>query len=281
MSAPGIPYLTLPKLDLLPADFLGGGVPPVDIAIQPFGTLVAAAVYSGSWLAVVQARRMGLDEKRMISLIAWVVGSGFVLGHVLDTVFYYPERVIEDPLSLLRLWDGLSSFGGFVGAAVGALLFRWRHDLAVLPYAEAIGSSFPFAWVLGRAGCAVAHDHPGRPSDLWIAVQYPDGGRFDLGLYEMLLTIPLAATFLWLRRRPRPMGFFLAVQLVAYAPLRFALDFLRIDEELVRSEQIILPDPRYGGLTPAQWGCLAMLFFGAVGLWKVMERAAGEPRAAT
>lgn len=279
MHAPAIPYLEIPKLPLIPAERFGAGLPPIDVAIQPFGVLVAAAVYVGSWLAIVQTRRTGLDDARMTAFIAWVVGTGFVLGHVLDTVFYYPERVVEDPVSLLRLWDGLSSFGGFVGAAVGCLAFRLRHRIAVLPYADAVASAFPMAWVLGRAGCAVAHDHPGRPSELWLAVAYPEGGRFDLGLYEMVLTVPLALAFLLLRRRPRPPGFFLATQLVAYAPVRFALDFLRSDEVIVRGAQVLLPDPRYGGLTPAQWGCLLMLGAGAAGLWWALSRH--ERRAAT
>ena len=35
--------------------------------------------------------------------------------------------------------------------------------------------------MFGRMGCSIAHDHPGLESDLWFAVQYPHGGRFDLG----------------------------------------------------------------------------------------------------
>jgi phosphatidylglycerol:prolipoprotein diacylglycerol transferase len=97
-------------------------------------------------------------------------------------------------------------------------------------------------------------------SNAWFAVQYPGGGRFDLGLYEMLLTIPLAVTFLFLMRRPRPPGFFLGIMCIAYAPTRFALDFLRVNEQEYGHQA----DPRYGGLTPAQWGCLLLL---GAGVW--------------
>jgi len=91
---------------------------------------------------------------------------------------------------------------------VGGFLWKWRHKAQILPYADVIASAFPTAWVFGRSGCSVAHDHPGQLSDLWFAVKYPGGGRFDLGLYEMLLTIPLALAFLWLRQKPRPWGFY-------------------------------------------------------------------------
>jgi len=271
---PLFPYVQLPELVLVPANLFGDGIPPADLSIKPFGTLVAIGVYVGAWLATRYARRIGLEERRMASFLVWVVATGFVLSHVLDVVFYYPERLMRDPLSILRLWDGLSSYGGFVGAIVGALLWRWRKRLAILPYAEAMASAFPVAWVFGRAGCSVAHDHPGLRSEAWLAVRYPDGGRFDLGLCEMLLTLPLAIAFLLLRKRQRPMGFFLAVMTVAYAPTRLALDFLRSYEPVHGSAMVAAIDPRYGPFTPAQWASVALLAFGAI----LFVRVHGRPR---
>ena len=265
VAAPLIPYLRVPDLPLIPEGFFGSGVPPIPITIKPFGTLVATGVYVGAWLSVRQARRLGLDEQAVVSFIFSVVVSGFLFGHMLDVIFYYPGKVLEDPLSLLRLWDGLSSFGGFAGAAVGVLLWRLRRKVWVLPYADVVSSAFPVAWVFGRAGCALAHDHPGIRSSAWFAVRYPDGGRFDLGLYEMLCTIPLAAAFLWFRRKPRPWGFYVGVMCVAYAPSRFALDFLR-------ARDLAASDPRYFALTPGQWACFALLGFGVVLCWRAFSR---------
>ncbi len=263
---PLIPYIQIPELVLIPRDWFGGGFPPAPFSIKPFGTLVAIGVYLGAYLAVRQGKRVGLDERALTSFIFWAVGGGFIGGHVLDTLFYYPGRALQDPLSLLRLWDGLSSFGGFVGALCGVLLWKWRHKVAILPYSDVVASAFPLAWVFGRAGCATAHDHPGIHSAAWFAVQYPDGGRLDLGLYEMLLTIPLAIAFLVLRRKPRPWGFYLAIMSIAYAPTRFALDFLR-------ARDVQIPDERYAGLTPAQWACFGLLGLGIALFWRTMRRA--------
>jgi phosphatidylglycerol---prolipoprotein diacylglyceryl transferase len=263
--APWIPYLRVPDLPLIPQDFFGSGTPPIPITIKPFGTLVAIGVYVGAWLSVRQARRLGLNEQALVSFVFSVVVSGFVFGHVLDVVFYYPGKMLDDPLSLIRLWDGLSSFGGFTGAAIGALLWRLRYKTAILPYVDVVSSAFPVAWVFGRSGCALAHDHPGIHSDAWFAVRYPDGGRFDLGLYEMILTIPLALTFLWLRRKPRPWGFYTGAMCVAYAPSRFALDFLR-------AKDLASSDPRYVALTPGQWACFVLLGFGVWMSWRALSR---------
>ncbi len=271
-SAPAIPYIQIPELVLIPKGFFGG-FPSAAFSIKPFGTLVAIGVYVGSVLATRQAKRLGLHERVLTSFIAWVVGIGFLGGHMLDVIFYYPGQVLRDPLSLFRIWEGLSSFGGFSGAIIGGFLWKWRYKADILPYA------FPAAWVFGRTGCSIAHDHPGLASDAWFAVQYPGGGRFDLGLYEMLLTIPLALAILWLRRKPRPWGFYIGAITIAYAPVRFALDFLRVEEPIAESGGLTAAvDPRYCGLTPAQWACFGLLVVGVYFFTRTL-RAAGSPAA--
>jgi phosphatidylglycerol:prolipoprotein diacylglycerol transferase len=59
---------------------------------------------------------------------------------------------------------------------------------------------------------------------------------------------------------------------VTYAPVRFLLDFLREQE----GEGVLGGDPRYGGLTPAQWGCFGLLLLGSYFL-----RMASRPESAT
>lgn len=266
-----LPYVTLPVLTLLPAHTLGA-FPPVDISIKPFGALVATGVLLGSHLTIKRAQRIGLDERVMGSFIAWIVGIGFVGGHVFDELFYYPERLLADPLSIFKLWDGLSSFGGFLGAFIGMLIWRHRNRVKVtLPYCDNVMSMFPVGWTFGRIGCATAHDHPGLLSDSWLAVDFPGGSRYDLGLLELLLTIPLMLAFLWLARKPRPWGFFLALGCTTYAPLRFALDFLR-ERAPIPGDVHGAIDPRYFYLTPAQWECFLMLGAGLYLLRRVLGK---------
>ncbi|MFO0613715.1 MAG: prolipoprotein diacylglyceryl transferase family protein [Polyangiaceae bacterium] len=284
MSAPAIPYLP-PKYAELPLHFLDSVWNGA--SIKTFGILVALGVYIGSVVAVRHSKQRGQDQDKMNSFIFWVVGIGFIGGHVFDALFYTPERIFgrgvegqpgfvkADPLYIFKIWAGLSSFGGFLGAIIGAILFKVTKKEKILPFVDTVCSAFPLAWVFGRSGCASVHDHPGRCSDLWIAVKYPPDalapqicpegwGRFDLGLIEMVLTIPLAIAFWWLwRKKPRQYGFFAGWMCVAYAPVRFLLDFLRIPEIKDAAGRIVHEaDPRYGGLTPAQWACFALVGLG-------------------
>ena len=272
LGEPLIPYITLPELTLLPAHVFKN-FPPIPISIKPFGALVASGIFLASHLTLKRARRIGLDEKAMSSFIAWVVGFGLVGGHVFDELFYYPQRLLADPLSIFKLWDGLSSFGGFTGGVIAMLVWRRRYRVPLLPYADNMMALFPLGWAFGRTGCATAHDHPGLLSDSWLAVQYPGGGRFDLGLLELLLIIPLMLAFLWLGKKPRPWGFFLALGCISYAPLRFALDFLR-EHDAVPGDIHGAIDPRYFYLTPAQWECFLLLAFGVAVLLRMLRAVA-------
>lgn len=266
MSGPAIPYITLPEIPLSFLSYLpiigekfSASDPPT---IKPFGTLVAFGVYLGSVIALRRARERGLDTRKLNDFIFWSIGMGFVGAHVLDSIFYYPDKVAKNPLYLLELWAGLSSFGGFCGALFGSFVWKWRNRVSMLAYLDVVCSAFPAAWVFGRSGCSVAHDHPGRMTEFFLGVQYPhlpEGvGRFDLGLIEMVLTIPLAIAFhfKW-KSGPKFFGFYAGWMSIVYAPVRFGLDFLR-----VAPGDKLPADERYFHLTPAQWAAFGLLGLG-------------------
>lgn len=260
MSAPLIPYIEIAPFHIFgptAVELFGRSFTIPELSIKPFGALVALGVWLGSEAIKRAAKRVGMNQETLGSFVVAVLVGGFVGGHIFDTLWYFPERVLRDPLSLLRIWDGQSSFGGFTGALLGALYWKLKHRQKILAYADIVAAGFPLGWVFGRMGCSVAHDHPGRLSEAWFAVQYPGGGRFDLGLYEMLLTIPLAVAFLILAKKPRPVGFYLGIMCAAYAPVRFLLDFMR-----AQPGDVLAADARYAGLTPAQWGCMALFGVG-------------------
>ncbi len=272
-----IPYIHVPDLHLGP------------VPLHPFGILVATGVLVGTTVTTRRARALGYDLLKLNSFVTWMLVAGFVLSHVLDELFYHWDDVLKRPWSLFMPWEGLSSFGGFVGALIGIVLWRYliidnsrlrvrQRPQPILPFADLVLSVFPLGWVFGRAGCATVHDHPGArtTADMLVAVAYPsrpgDGmvtrfgfiefihghdPRFDLGFLELLFTIVLAACFALTWRRRLPVGTYIIVSALAYAPVRFAMDFLRIPQ----SEG---GDTRYAGLTPAQYGCIGLFLYGLV-----------------
>ena len=281
MSAPLIPYLPSPQIPLsflryipLLNEWIDPGNPP---SIKPFGMLVALGVFIGVTTAIRRGKERGYEPNAMLEYLFWTVGTAFVVSHILDAVFYHPRMVLGDPLYLLRIWDGLSSYGGMIGMALGSLGYKWRRRAKILGFADVTCSVTPLAWVFGRAGCSVVHDHPGIHSNAWFAVQYPAygggiAGRLDLGLIEMVLTIPLAIAFaiLWRRQPRRPDGYYMSLLGICYAPVRFLLDFLRVSPQ----ELALSGDERYWSLTPAQWASFVLFALGVTLLMWIRRKPA-------
>lgn len=253
------------------------GVGP--LPIDPWATLVCIGFVVGLEVARWRGIRLRLDTRDVVDGAVFIVGMGFVVAHLVTVMFYFPERMrTAEPLwglmdpggngiwSLLRIWEGFSSTGGFIGAVLGAWLFyKVVRPREAMRHADVIAFGFPFGWFFGRLGCASVHDHIGARTDFFLGMEFPvthyaAGVRHELGLYEALLMIPVMALFAWLGQRDRVPGFFLALFVLLYAPMRFGLDFLR-------NVDLSNQDARYAGLTPAQYGMVVMFVAGAWLMW--------------
>jgi phosphatidylglycerol:prolipoprotein diacylglycerol transferase len=220
------------------------------VPIHMFGVLVAIGVIVGDRIVVAQGMKRGMDARDVKFLNARIVIGGFIMAHLVSVIFYFPERIEENPWILINIWAGLSSFGGFLGALMAFVFYTRKEKLRPLPYADSVALGLAVGWIFGRTGCFTAHDHPGRHTAFFLGVRYPDGTRHDLGLEELLFTIAMTAILFAYARKPRVPGRIIGLFAVMYAPVRFGLDFLRATD-------VALPDQRYAHLTPAQWACLA------------------------
>ncbi len=270
----------------------------IGIPIQAFGVIVAAGVLIGASLLRRYGEWHGISDDHIRGLTGWITITGFLGAHWLDTLAYEPAKLKETievwPPShwpvLIRIWDGISSYGGFVGGAIGFAIFVWWKRLPARLMADtAIVGLLP-AFSIGRIGCSVVSDHIGAAVDpnKWYAMFAMDYPRnlpmpviqdlvrdipknkdilvefvtrhfipikaWNLGLIELLYLIPVNALILWLAFRPKkrmPAGFLIVLTGILYAPVRFFLDYLRPEGS----------DPRHFGLTFAQWA--SFLAFGA------------------
>jgi phosphatidylglycerol:prolipoprotein diacylglycerol transferase len=251
-----IPYFEQPKLHLGP------------LTIHAFGALVATGILLAFRLIRKRAPGAGLDPVLAERLAMRIVIVAFITAHIFDRLAYYPRETMADPLSLLYIWQSISSFGGFIGAVIVAFLFMRNQSAGGWRYLDLIAYVFPLAWMFGRMGCTVAFDHPGTPTSFFLGQRFSDHiVRHNLGLYEALYTVLIVLLFRHLGRQKHRPAFFLGLLPLVYAPVRFFLDFLRIE------------DARYFGLTPGQYGSLVLVVAGLLVLRygkKLQEASAGK-----
>ncbi len=280
-AVPGIPFVQLGTIGPLPW----------------FYVIVAIGIVIGARVLRRYAEWHGATDPHIRGLLIWVMLGSFVGGHGFDVIAYQWDQPGEPsgwwppgrwPLPL-RFWDGLSSYGGFLGGELGFGLYVWRRRLPPALFADITVLGGLVAFSIGRVACALVSDHVGAVVDpsRWYAIfamNYPrsaglvhlaaqDAGTgevvraWNLGLVELLYLIPVNVVILWIAfRRSRPKaGLLTAMVGLLYAPARFFLDFLRP----------AATDPRTLGLTFAQWG--SILVFAVVTYVAVRIVRGGTP----
>ena len=233
------------------------------IALDSWSLLVSLGFVLGLEVARARAIRLGLDIKDIVDGGLFIVGMGFVGGHLVHVLAYHPEMIDQEGwIVLLQIWAGFSSNGGFLGAIVGTLLwFGWIRRRSFWLHADTVAYALPFGWFFGRVGCFTAHDHIGVRSDFFLAIDFPKvwagGPRHDLGLYEAIYVAGICFVFWILRARPLHHSTFAALFCLLYAPARFSFDFLR-------NTDLQNADIRWAGYTPAQYGSIVLFLSGIV-----------------
>ena len=276
----------------LAVPFFHRGEIDVGIPIQYFGIIVAAGVLIGASLLRRYAEWHGVSDDHIRGLTGWITVTGFLGAHWFDAFFYNWDKLLKEPILFVKIWDGISSYGGFIGGAMGFALYVWWKRLPVRLFADIAITGLLPAFTIGRIGCTIVSDHVGAFVDksewyAWLAMDYPRDFNnatvlhaanlhredatitmWNLGLVEFLYLVPVNLLVLGLAFRSSkrmPAGFIVVLTGMLYAPVRFFLDFLRPSDS----------DPRYFYLTFAQYA--SILAFGVAAFAGILILLNGKP----
>ena len=214
-----------------------------DWPVYSYGVLLALAYLAGLQLAVVRARRAGLDGARIMDLgiyliIAALVGAKLMLVAVDFDLF---RRQPRELLSLVRAAGVF--YGGLLAAFAVAVILIRRYRLPLWTTTDVFAPGIALGHVVGRLGCLLAGCCYGRATDLPWGITFTDpaaaanvGTPLGIPLHptqlyeagaELLILVFLLAT----ERRGRPFpGRTFWSYLLLYAISRFIIEFFRGDE---------------------------------------------------
>jgi phosphatidylglycerol---prolipoprotein diacylglyceryl transferase len=210
------------------------------LRITSYGLLLSVAFLVGTWLALREARRLRLDEDRLVSLILVVLVAG-VLG---ARALYVLEHITEfrgSYLSVLALWQGgLTLYGGIAGGIAAGVLAAPLLRLPRWTTADTLAPSIALGTAFGRIGCFLNGCCYGRPTrEPWGVVFPPDSfaglayGSQPLHPAQLYFSAAGLAVFLlaWgLRRRPHVPGTLFWGVIALLSLVRIPLDLTRAYE---------------------------------------------------
>lgn len=220
-------HLNFPKID------------PVLLSVGPlqihwYGVMYLVGFLFAMWLANRRAdRSAGAWSRQEVSDLMFYGFLGVILGGRIGYVLFYNLPLfLDDPLYLLRIWQGGMSFhGGLVGVILAMIWFAHRTKRHFFTVADFVAPLVPFGLGAGRLGNFINGELWGRVSDLPWAMVFPTGGpepRHPSQLYQFALEGVLLFVILnlvWRRQPPR--GVISGLFLVCYGLFRILVEFVR------------------------------------------------------
>ena len=251
------------------------------ITVYTYGLLLAAAYLAGLQLALMRARRAGLDPNKVMDLGIWVIVAALVgaKGLLILIDFRY---FVENPAEIFSLVRSAGVFyGGLILAvAVGIWIIR-KYRLPLWTTCDLFAPGIALGHVVGRLGCFFAGCCFGRETHVPWAVTFtnPLASQFGtpLGvplhptqLYESGAELLILFGLLALERRGRPFpGRTFWSYMAVYAVSRFVIEIFRGDERGFLA----------GGLSTSQFISLILLPLSLVMLYVLSRRPDVAPQA--
>jgi phosphatidylglycerol:prolipoprotein diacylglycerol transferase len=211
--------------------------------VYAYGVLLAAAYLAALQLAVVRARRRGLDGTKVMDLgiyliIAALVGAKLMLILV---DFEYFLRQPGELLSLVRA--GGVFYGGLIAALGVALWLVRRYGLPMWTTADLFAPGIALGHVIGRLGCLLAGCCYGEPTSMpWGVVFTNPVAQANVGtplgiplhptqLYDAGAELLILVLLLVTERRGRVFpGRTFWLYMLLYGVSRFIVEFYRGDD---------------------------------------------------
>jgi phosphatidylglycerol:prolipoprotein diacylglycerol transferase len=106
--------------------------------------------------------------------VTWVALFGVMVGGRLGYVLFYRPDMLQDPLSILKVWQGgMSSHGGIMGVVIFSLIYARRHKMSWTNLGDSLVAVAPIGLCLGRCANFINGELYGRPATVPWAMQFP------------------------------------------------------------------------------------------------------------
>jgi phosphatidylglycerol:prolipoprotein diacylglycerol transferase len=257
------------------------------LAIHWHSVLIAGSILAAALLATLIARYWGEAQVNVWNALPWVIALGLVgarLYHVLAVPpsigisrWYY----LKHPFMVLAIWEGgLDALGALLGGTAGLLVAARRARRRVWRWLDIAAPGAALGQAISRWGNWINQEQYGLPTDApWGVLIQPEYRLPGYEAYERFqpifayesawtLLVCLALLVLIWRCRDRLIpGLTAGLYFIAYATIRFLLEFLRLDR------------PTLAGLPVAQIASIGIiLLWSGLIYWRIKtHRAAQQP----
>ena len=233
------------------------------LTLHTYGFFVALGFLLALTWTHHESLRRGLDPEIFHDLFFYIVVAALIGARFFYVALNF-SYFRQDPLAILRLWEGgLVFYGGFLFAVP---VFIWRIRRWQKPAFEILDVGTPalvLAQAVGRMGCLSAGCCYGKPCDLGIAIIFNNPlshaplhqALHPTQIYHALANLAIFIVLVIISRRSSRRGILVVGYLLLYGALRFIVEFWRGD-----------PRGFLDGFSTSQWISVGLVISGIL-LW--------------
>lgn len=243
------------------------------LQIRWYSLAYLAGILLGYWYLMVLIRQPGAPmARRHADDMVFYATLGIILGGRIGYVLFYQPAILENPVDVLKLWQGgMSLHGGTLGVIVAIWWLARSNGLSFLRICDYVACCVPFGLGFGRIANFINGELWGKATDVPWAIVFPTGGpvpRHPSQLYEAVLEGPVMfavlAWFFWRTGARYQPGKLFGIAALTYGVARFGVEYVR------EADAQLMAFAERTGLHMGQWLTIPMLL---IGLWLVATAA--------
>ncbi|WP_319575781.1 prolipoprotein diacylglyceryl transferase [uncultured Desulfobacter sp.] len=207
------------------------------LKLYTYGFFVALGFIIAIWFTKRNARFYGVPDQMVSDLFLTVLISALAGARILYVLINI-DAYRDNFLDIFKIWNGgLVFFGGFIGGALGAIIFLRIKKMDIWKTADVISPGLALGHSVGRFGCLFAGCCYGKSCSLPIAITFtnPDSlaplniPLHPTQLYMIASNFVLFLILLAIQRRKRFNGMVFLSYIMLYSVFRSIIEFFRGD----------------------------------------------------
>lgn len=176
-----------------------------------------------------------ITPNMMDDFVNWIIFGIIIGGRLGYVIFYDPIKYLQDPIDILKTYEGGMSFhGGILGYIISSYIFAIRRNVSFLALTDISSLVAPIAIGFGRIANFINAELYGRVTDVSWGVVFPNSDllpRHPSQLYEALLEGLLLLVIVnycaFKKQLLEKVGVISAIFLIFYSLFRIIIEFYR------------------------------------------------------